>query len=143
MKLFFNFSLENVQISSPYFLNGLIKANISWTFLPISPYEITWIETTCHSKIISCCYSRQGRTIENHFQLYDLRFHCTYSVQIQYKKRILFQRFFNVTSCESINIQGTISPPCLKMNTPIIDLIVMKNETGWRFSWKNLHSTSK
>lgn len=171
MKLFFNFhdqisSLENIHISSPYFFNGLIKANLSWTFLPISPYEITWIESTCHSPISSCCYSRESQTIENHFQLYDLRFHCTYSVKIQWKKRILFQRFFNVTSCELIDIQGTISPPCLtdrktskKANVnvwsyylfevdifsslPTIDLMVMKNETGWRFSWKNLHSTSK
>lgn len=118
LKLFFNLedqltSLENVQISSPYFFNGLIKANLSWAFLPIFPYEITWIETVCYSSIFSCCYSRQALTIENHFQLYDLRFHCTYLVTIQWKKRVLYEQFFNVTSCELIEFYGRISPPCL------------------------------
>lgn len=111
-------SIKNIQISKSYFINGLIKTNISWNKInnnQIKQYEIYWIENKCSSDILSCCYRRDAVTIKNSFQLYDLRFNCTYLVNIQaisYKKIKSIQFYFNVSSCELIDVYGTIQPPC-------------------------------
>lgn len=112
------FPMNNFQISKPYFINGLIKLNISWTKIHdprIKQYDIHWIEHQCYSDVFSCCYRRDAATIQNHFQLYDLRFNCTYLVNINaigLKLKNPFQFYFNVSSCESIDIHGSIRPPC-------------------------------
>ena len=72
-------------MSKSYFINGLIKTNISWNrniHSKIQQYDIYWIEDQCYSDIYSCCYRHDAVTIQNYFQLYDLRFNCTYSVNI-------------------------------------------------------------
>jgi hypothetical protein len=123
IKIHFNyqeefFSIKNFQISKPYFINGLIKANISWnkiTDYRIKQYDIYWIETQCHSEILSCCYRRDAVTIQNYFQLYDLRFNCTYLVNIKIIGLNQIQSFpfyFNVSSCQLTEVYGTIQPPC-------------------------------
>jgi hypothetical protein len=108
------FSIKNIHISKPYFINGLIKTNISWNKINdyrLKQYDIYWIETSCYSDTISCCYRRDAVTIQNFFQLYDLRFNCTYLVNIKIRKKS-FQFYFNVSSCELTDVYGSIRPPC-------------------------------
>jgi hypothetical protein len=108
------FSIKNFQISKPYFINGVIKANISWNKINdyrLKQYDIHWIETSCYSEISSCCYRRDAVTIQNVFQLYDLRFNCTYLIDIKIRKKS-FRFYFNVSSCELTEVYGSIQPPC-------------------------------
>jgi len=111
-------SIKNFQISKSYFINGLIKINISWNKISdsrLKQYDIYWIETKCHSDILSCCYRRDAVTIQNYFQLYDLRFNCTYLVNIKPIGLInnkSFQFYFNVSSCQLTDVYGSIQPPC-------------------------------
>jgi hypothetical protein len=118
-KIHFNYrkqyiSINNFQISKPYFINGLIKVNISWNKIfdhRIKQYDIYWIETQCHLK----SYQRDAVTIQNYFQLYDLRFNCTYLVNIKIIGLDQIQSFtfyFNVSSCQLTEVYGTIQPPC-------------------------------
>ena len=115
--------IENLHVSEPYFVNGLIKANVSWNILTpnqIQQYDLLWIETQCSADVVSCCYRRDAATIQNHFEIYDLRFNCTYVLNVSpivsksHSKNLhnsLTTRF-NVSSCEMIQIQGSIRPPC-------------------------------
>ncbi|CAF1131146.1 unnamed protein product [Adineta ricciae] len=151
------FTIKNFYMSEPYFINGLIKTNVSWTKVPdtrVEQYELHWIETQCYSDVLSCCYRRDASTSDNAFELYDLRFNCTYVLNIKPvvpKLRIKksFQVYFNVSSCESILISGTIRPSCQtdeqQQNHSILsplNLIVMKNLSGIQFSWQNIPSIS-
>lgn len=112
------FSIRNFQISPAYFQNGLIKANISWNPIVhsrLKQYDIYWIETQCSSEVYSCCYRRDAVTIQNVFQLYDLRFNCTYLINIQingFEQIQPLKFYFNVSSCSDINVYGSIQPPC-------------------------------
>lgn len=111
------FTIKNFQISKAYFINGLIKSNLSWNNNHyLKQYDISWIEHECYSEIFSCCYKRNGITIKNSFQLYDLRFNCLYLINIKIigwkNLNKSFQIYFNVTSCELIDIYETIQPPC-------------------------------
>jgi hypothetical protein len=112
------FSIKNFHLSKPYFINGLIKINITWNKIinyQIKQYDIYWIETKCYSNILSCCYRRDAVTIKNFFQLYDLRFNCTYLVNIKaigLKKIKSSQFYFNVSSCQLTDVYGSIQPPC-------------------------------
>jgi hypothetical protein len=179
-KIHFNYrelflSIKNFRISKPYFINGLIKANISWNKIEdhrIKQYDIYWIETQCHSESSSCCYRRDAVTIQNYFQLYDLRFNCTYLVNIKIIGLDQIQSFpfyFNVSSCQLTEVYGTIRPPCqtdgktsenfnsiliesiicflFEVDTfsslPTLDLIVTNNGSGLHLFWKNVHSTGK
>lgn len=151
------FSIKNFHISEPYFINGLIKTNISWNKIDdyrIQQYDLHWIETQCSSDVTSCCYRRDAVTIENTYQLNDLRFNCTYilhikpiGTKIQIKKP--FQVYFNVTSCEQIHIQGTIRPPCQvdkqsnMLLYPPLNLIYARNQSGIEFYWDNILLFSK
>ncbi|CAF0716698.1 unnamed protein product [Adineta steineri] len=150
------FSIKNFHISEPYFINGLIKTNITWNKINdyrIQQYDLHWIETQCYSDVLSCCYRRDAFTIENSFELYDLRFNCTYVLNIKPvipKIRIQkpFQVHFNVSSCQSIHIFGTIRPSCqiddkqtMSSLSPL-NLIVTRNESGIQFYWQNIHSLS-
>ena len=112
------YSLRNLHISTPYFLNGLIKANLSWTKIPddrVKQYDIHWTESECQSDVLSCCYRRDAVTIQNSFQLHDLRYNCTYLVNIKpvgLKGKKTFEISFNVSSCELTDVYGSIRPPC-------------------------------
>lgn len=137
-----NLSLDTLHISSPYFLNGLIKANLSWTFLPFQQYEISWIEHICQTKISSCCYQRHAVTIENSFQLYDLRFNCTYLVKIKSNQRIFYEELFNVSSCQLIDVYGKISPPCLtdrQTSKKKMKIFSSTKKTTSPFKWISFH----
>ncbi|CAF1116301.1 unnamed protein product [Rotaria sp. Silwood1] len=149
------FPIKNLHISKPYFINGFIKTNISWTKNTdsrIKQYDIYWSENQCYSEIFSCCYRRDAVTIQNYFQLYDLRFNCTYLVNINAigsKRKKSFQFFFNVSSCELTDVYGTIRPPChtdrktidIFSSLPPLDLIVRRNGSGFNLFWQNIHST--
>jgi hypothetical protein len=151
------FSIKDFHMSEPYFLNGLIRTNISWNKINdnrIKQYDIHWIETQCYSDVLSCCYRRDAVTIENSFQLNDLRFNCTYLLNIKpiaskLRTKKSFQVYFNVTSCQSIEVYGAIRPPCqtnLKSNIPSLsplNIIVTRNESGIQFYWQNLHPLGK
>jgi hypothetical protein len=112
------FSIKNFQISKSYFINGLIKTNISWNNINdyrLKQYDIYWIETKCYSDVLSCCYRRDAVTIKNFFQLYDLRYNCTYLVNIKpigLEKIKSSQFYFNVSSCQLTDVYGSIQPPC-------------------------------
>ena len=144
-------------MSEPYFINGLIKMNISWSKSNdrrVQQYDLHWIETQCYSDVLSCCYRRDAVTVENSFQLYDLRFNCTYLLNIKpvvSKLRIKksFQIHFNVTSCQSIEVHGTTQLACQPSSntrpsspTPF-NLIVTKNQSGIDFSWENSRALGK
>ena len=150
------FVIDNFRMSEPYFINGLIKANISWNKISdyrLQQYDLHWTETQCYSDVLSCCYRRDAVTIENAFQLYDLRFNCTYVLNIQpvvakmrFKKS--FQIHFNVSSCQNIDVIGTIRPPCSSMKTTRVsssplNLLVRRNQSGIDISWLNVPSSSK
>jgi hypothetical protein len=144
-------------MSEPYFINGLIKTNISWNKIidyRLQQYDLHWIETQCYSDVISCCYRRDAVTIENSFQLNDLRFNCTYVLNIKpivskIRMEKSFQIYFNVSSCQTIQIYGTIRPPCQtdnKRNIPFIpslNLVVTRNQSGILFYWQNILSYGK
>ncbi|CAF3421367.1 unnamed protein product [Rotaria socialis] len=148
------FPIKNFQISKPYFINGLIKANISWSKnndSRIKQYDIYWIENKCHSDVYSCCYRRDAVTIQNHFQLYDLRFNCTYLVNINavgLKVKKSFRFYFNISSCELTEVYGSIRPPCqtdrktidIFSSLPPLDLIVRRNGSGFNLRWQNIQS---
>jgi hypothetical protein len=112
------YSIKNLQISKAYFINGLIKTNISWNKINddrIKQYDIFWIESECHSDVFSCCYRRDAVTIQNYFQLYDLRYDCTYLINIKpigSKLSKPFEIYFNVSSCKLTDVYGSIRPPC-------------------------------
>jgi hypothetical protein len=117
------FSIKNFDISEPYFINGLIKTNISWNKINdhrFQQYDLHWIETQCYSDVTSCCYRRDAVTIENYFQLNDLRFNY-----------------------------GTIRPPCQTNEKrsmaflPSLNLIVTRNISGIQFYWSNILSYGK
>jgi hypothetical protein len=90
-------------------------------------------------------------TIENNFQLYDLRFNCTYLLNIKpvvSKIRIKkpFQVHFNVTSCHLIQVYGSIRPPCQtdeQSSISPLNLIVTRNQSGIHFYWQNIHPFGK
>jgi hypothetical protein len=144
-------------MSEPYFINGLIKTNISWDKINdyrLQQYDLHWIETQCYSDVIACCYRRDAVTIENSFQLNDLRFNCTYVLNIKpilskIRMEKSFQIYFNVTSCQSIQIYGTIRPPCQIDNKrsssfiPSLNLVVTRNQSGILFHWQNILSYGK
>ncbi|CAF1430707.1 unnamed protein product [Rotaria magnacalcarata] len=146
------FSIRNFYLSEPFYINGSIKTDISWNKINdyrIQQYDLHWIETQCYSDASPCCYRRDAVTIENFFQLDDLRFNCTYVLTIEpiiSKLRIKksFQFYFNVSSCQSIQIYGTIQPPCQTDENSIIsslsplNLVVIKNESGIQFYWQNI-----
>ncbi|CAF4572482.1 unnamed protein product [Rotaria sp. Silwood1] len=145
-------SIRNFYISEPYFINGLIKTNISWNKINdyrIQQYDLHWIETQCSSDILPCCYRRDAVTIDNFFQLYDLRFNCTYLLNIKpilSKLRIKksFQIYFNVSSCQLIQVYGTIRPPCqidenlTSSSLSPLNLIITRNESGIQFYWQDM-----
>ncbi|CAF1128930.1 unnamed protein product [Rotaria sp. Silwood1] len=145
-------SIRNFYISEPYFINGLIKTNISWNKINdyrIQQYDLHWIETQCSSDILPCCYRRDAVTIDNFFQLYDLRFNCTYLLNIKpilSKIRIKksFQIYFNVSSCQLIQVYGTIRPPCqidenlTSSSLSPLNLIITRNESGIQFYWQDM-----
>lgn len=114
--------MKNIELSAPYFSNGLIKANLSWTINDensIRQYDLSWIESQCHSDVSSCCYRRDAVTSRNLFQLYDLRFNCDYLISIKpirYDSMTnkTFQLHLNVNSCSLTQVQGSIMPPCEK-----------------------------
>lgn len=146
------FSIENFRMSSPYFINGIIKMNISWNEIDddrLQQYDLHWIESQCYSDVSSCCYRRDAVTTENFFQLNDLRFNCTY---VLYIKPIVstirfdraFQISFNVSSCQSIEVIGTIRPPChIDEQRTNLHLMVRRNQSGLIFSWQNSYSNCK
>ncbi|CAF4376255.1 unnamed protein product, partial [Rotaria sordida] len=82
--------------------------------------------------------------IESFFQLYDLRFNCTYLLNIKpivSKLRIKksFQTYFNVSSCQLIQIYGTIRPSCqINENLSSLNLIITRNESGIQFYWHDM-----
>ncbi|CAF3729016.1 unnamed protein product [Adineta steineri] len=146
--------IKNLYISKPYFINGLIKTNISWNKIldqRLKQYDIYWIEHECHSDVLSCCYRRDAVTIQNSFQLYDLRYNCTYLITIQpigLKQKNTFKFYFNVSSCELTDVYGSIRPPCQTdrrtidtfSSLPPIDLIVTRNQSGLILLWQNVQS---
>ena len=148
------FSIKNFQISKAYFINGFIRANVSWKKINdhrVQQYDLHWIESQCHSDSLSCCYRRDAVTIENFFQLYDLRFNCTYVLKIRPIVSKLhinksFQVYFNVSSCQSIEIYGTIRPSCqanenysTSISSPLfLNLIVKRNQSGIQFYWNDI-----
>ncbi|CAF2728778.1 unnamed protein product [Rotaria sp. Silwood2] len=148
------FSIKNFYISEPYFINGLIKTNISWNKINdyrIQQYDLHWIETQCSSDVLPCCYRRDAVTIESFFQLYDLRFNCTYVLNIKpivSKLRIKksFQVYFNVSSCQLIPVYGTIRPSCQtddnisSSSLSSFNLIITRNESGIQFYWQDMRS---
>lgn len=149
------FSIKDFRFSSPYFINGLIKMNISWNKINddrLQQYDIHWIETRCYSDVLSCCYRRDAMTIDHSFQLYDLRFNCSYILNIQpilftqkTHRKQSFQTHFNVSSCDSIEVQGTIRPPCENGKKSIpssLNLHVRRNQSGFDIHWQNLHRLS-
>lgn len=153
------FSIRNFYISEPFYINGSIKADISWNKINdhrIQQYNLNWIETQCYSDASPCCYRRDAVTIENFFQLDDLRFNCTYMLTIEpilsklrIKKSLQF--YFNVSSCQSIQVYGTTRPTChvqTNKNSSTssispLNLNFMKNETGIQFYWQNSLQFSK
>jgi hypothetical protein len=150
------FAIRDFHLSSPYFINGLIKVNVSWTKLTderVQQYELHWIESQCYSDVLSCCYRRDAVTRENTFQLYDLRFNCTYALNIQaivsrQRVKTPFQVYFNVSSCQTIDIYGTIRPACqtetsTRLVTSPLNLLVRRNETGLQLTWRDLRSSSR
>lgn len=150
------FNINDFRMSEPYFINGLIKANISWNKIfdnRLQQYDLHWTETQCYSDVLSCCYPRDAVTIENTFQLYDLRFNCTYVLKIQpviSKMRLKrsFEIHFNVSSCQSIQVLGSIRPPCQTVKTSLIpssplNLFVRRNQSGIDISWQNVSPMSE
>jgi hypothetical protein len=169
--------VEQLHISRAFFANGLIRANISWPRVAdrrVRQYDLSWIETQCHSDVFSCCYRRDAVTTQNFFQLYDLRFDCQYLVNVRptgldSAMNKSFQWHFNVSSCESTDVDGQIRPPCLserrtskacamtmfrrgRCSSPSVDifssipplhLLVTRNRTGLIFHWQTIHSSSK
>ncbi|CAF1188909.1 unnamed protein product, partial [Didymodactylos carnosus] len=97
--------ISDLKISEPFFINGLLKANVSWTIndkqndysSQIQQFDLYWLEVNCTNDV-SCCYRRDAATVQNQFQIYDLRFNCTYAL--------------NVPSCANITVFGAIRPPC-------------------------------
>ena len=144
-------------MSESYFINGLIKKNISWSRINdhrLQQYDLHWIETQCYSDVTSCCYRRDAVTTENAFQLNDLRFNCTYVLNIKpivskIRMNKSFQIYFNVSSCQSIEVYGTIRPPCQtnekqrNVLVPSLNLLVTRNQSGIQLYWKNLLSYGK
>ncbi|CAF0923991.1 unnamed protein product [Didymodactylos carnosus] len=137
--------ISDLKISEPFFINGLLKANVSWTIndqtdfsLQIQQFDLYWLEVSCTNDV-SCCYRRDAATIKNQFQIYDLRFNCTYAVninpvlnEISKTGNKLSQRF-NVTSCSNILVFGSIRPPCHMTNSKNIKysgLSYSYNRTG-------------
>lgn len=111
-------SLADLHVSAPYFLNGLIKANVSWTHAPdqrVKQYDIHWTESACHADVLSCCYARDAATTQRSFQLYDLRYNCSYRVivaPVGAREKKIFEISFNVSSCERTDVYGSVRPPC-------------------------------
>ncbi|UJR30064.1 hypothetical protein I4U23_017609 [Adineta vaga] len=150
------FTLKNFRMSEPYFINGLIKTNLSWNKIAdyrLEHYDLHWIETQCYSDVLSCCYRRDASTKDNTFELYDLRFNCTYVLNIKpivpkLRLKKSFQIYFNVSSCESIHISGSIRPSCQTDEQAIqsilspLNLITTRNISGIHFSWQTKHSIS-
>lgn len=122
--------------------------NITWNEIDddrLQQYDLHWIESQCYSDVTSCCYRRDAVTTENFFQLNDLRFNCTYVLYIkpivsQLRLDKAFQLSFNVSSCHSIEVFGTIRPPCqiVEERNLNLHLMVKRNETGFLFHWSNL-----
>ena len=87
-------------------------------------------------------------TIENNFQLYDLRFNCTYILNIKpivSKIRIKksFQVYFNVSSCHLIQVYGSIRPPCQIDDKSSLNFNMKRNDSGIYFYWQNIHPFGK
>lgn len=154
---FHSSDIREFHLSPPYFINGLIKANISWQKLSsdagVQQYDLQWIESQCSSDVLSCCYRRDAVTIDNSFQLYDLRFNCTYLLTIEpvlagRRSNQSFQVSFNVSSCRTIEIVGPIRPACpteksARIGSSPLNLLVRRNQSGVDLSWQRLPVSRK
>ncbi|CAF1160236.1 unnamed protein product [Didymodactylos carnosus] len=137
--------ISDLKISEPFFINGLLKANVSWIIndkqndpLQIQQFDLYWLEVSCANDV-SCCYRRDAATIQNQFQIYDLRFNCTYALnvypilnEIGKEGNRLSQRF-NVPSCANIMVLDGTRSPCQKMTnlkTKYPGITYVSSQTG-------------
>jgi len=103
------------------------------------------METQCYSDVPTCCYRRDAITTDNFYQLNDLRFNCTYILNIKpilskIRTKKSFQYYFNVSSCQTIETIGTNRPPCQnqRIYSQPLNLIATRNQTGIQFYWQNI-----
>lgn len=118
---------EDLVARKPYFQNGLLKANVSWTFLedPLNGREgkisIYWSPEGCASVDV-----RQDESLppvmpatahENAFVIYDLRFGCRYLIRVQGVSKDgvagkMSFTFLDTPFCHNVIVIGGVLPDC-------------------------------
>lgn len=128
--------VTNLSVQTPYFQNGLVKAKLSWQLVnsDVSTppmFTLTWFPVKCHQQQAHqsspfLLHHKQmpapitASTINTHFEIYELRFDCDYTINIKLAssqentqtaaKTVSVQ--FKVPSCSAISIIGRIKPFC-------------------------------
>lgn len=119
-------AIHVLEVDNPFYQNGLLKANISWS-LPDDPdspeiekYFVYWAPEVCIAadklddglaKVMS------ASTHELFFVIYDLRFDCRYLVRIQPVTKMAVtgpetHMSFPTPPCTDVTVLGDMGPNC-------------------------------
>jgi hypothetical protein len=122
--------ISNLTVQTPYFQNGLVKAKLGWLFQHSALDQVDQLMFTLTWFPIKCIYQKQmptpitATTINNFFEIYELKYNCDYVVNIRLAKQTsdskvasqVLSSQFKVPSCAKIGIVGRIRPICYETN---------------------------
>jgi hypothetical protein len=123
--------ISNLTVQTPYFQNGLVKAKLGWLFQHSALDQIDQLMFTLTWFPIKCINQKQmptpitATTINNFFEIYELKYNCDYVVNIRLAKQSssdskvasqVLSSQFKVPSCDKIGIVGRIRPICYESN---------------------------
>ncbi|CAF0935407.1 unnamed protein product, partial [Brachionus calyciflorus] len=133
----------NLTIETPYYLNGLSKARVSWIIensekdeVSITTIErphvaITWFAIKCFGQDKNLPNPITATTSIPFFEIYELKFNCNYVVNVRLSHnskpgeskistQVVSSQFL-VPKCSEIEVRGNLKPRCYDKYTDILN----------------------
>lgn len=122
--------IHNLTVQTPYYLNGLAKAKVSWSIDQLNNvntknhqtlFTLTWFAIKCFGFDQSLPNPITASTVYPNFDVYELKFDCDYVVNVRLGQTKLGEAKispqivsaqFKVPSCSQIEISGRVKPRC-------------------------------
>ncbi|RNA14001.1 anosmin-1 [Brachionus plicatilis] len=122
--------IYNLTVQTPYFLNGLAKARVTWAADYLNNedshnqqtlFTLTWFAIKCFGYDRSLPNPITASTVDSHFDVYELKFDCDYVVNVRLGQTELAKSKaspqivsaqFKVPSCPEIHVISLHKPRC-------------------------------
>lgn len=130
--------IYNLTVQTPFFLNGLAKAKVSWSvdnlksssFNNQQPlFSLTWFAIKCFGFDQSLPNPITASTVHAQFDVYELRFDCDYVVNVRLGQTRLgeakispqiLSAQFKVPPCSQIEVNGRVKPQCYEKYADVL-----------------------